>query len=43
MSHFGKREQLMLCIVVSLLLMSWAIKAYFTAHPAVPVAGQMKR
>jgi hypothetical protein len=29
-----KQEQLVLCVVLGLLLMGWAVKAYRTAHPA---------
>jgi uncharacterized membrane protein YczE len=33
-----KQEQLVLCVVLGLLLMGWAVKAYRTAHPtATPV------
>jgi len=28
-----KREQLVLCIVIGLLLVGWAVKAYRVAHP----------
>ena len=38
-SHLTKQEQLVLCIILSLLLTGWAVKAYRAAHPAVP-AGQ---
>jgi hypothetical protein len=34
-----KQEQLVLCVVLGLLLMGWAVKAYRTAHPTV-AAGQ---
>jgi hypothetical protein len=30
-----KQEQLVLCVVLGLLLMGWAVKAYRTAHPPV--------
>jgi len=28
-----KQEQLVLCVVLSLLLVGWAVKAWRTAHP----------
>jgi hypothetical protein len=28
-----KQEQLVLCVVLGLLLIGWAVKAYRTAHP----------
>jgi hypothetical protein len=28
-----KQEQTVLCVVLGLLLMGWAVKAYRTAHP----------
>jgi len=28
-----KQEQLVLCVVLGLLLLGWAVKAYRTAHP----------
>jgi hypothetical protein len=30
-----KQEQLVLCVVLGLLLMGWAVKAYRTANPPV--------
>jgi hypothetical protein len=30
-----KQEQLVLCVVLGLLLMGWAVKAYRAAHPPV--------
>jgi hypothetical protein len=30
-----KQEQLVLCVVLSLLLVGWAVKAWRTAHPSV--------
>ncbi len=35
-SRLTKREQLVLCIVLGLLLTGWAVKAYRTAHPPAP-------
>jgi len=29
-----KQEQLVLCVVLSLLLVGWAVKAWRTAHPS---------
>ncbi len=40
MNALTKQEQLVLCLVLGLLLMGWAVKTYRTAHPAArPVAG----
>ena len=33
MVHLTKQEQLVLGLVVALLLIGWAVKAYRTAHP----------
>jgi len=33
-----KQEQLVLCVVLGLLLMGWAVKAYRTAHPPAALA-----
>jgi len=33
-----KQEQLVLCVVLGLLLLGWAVKAYRTAHPPVATA-----
>ena len=35
-----KQEQLVLCIVLSLLLVGWAVKVYRTAHPAGSLSEQ---
>lgn len=43
MSYLGKREQLMLCIVLSLLLAGWAVKAYLKAQPVTAIAAPAKR
>jgi len=32
-SRLTRQEQLVLCIVLGLLLMGWAVKAYRTSHP----------
>jgi hypothetical protein len=29
------REQMVLCVILGLLLLGWAVKAYRTAHPPV--------
>ncbi len=34
MNALTKQEQLVLCLVLGLLLMGWAVKTYRTAHPA---------
>lgn len=33
MNALTKQEQLVLCVVLALLLMGWAVKAYRAAHP----------
>jgi len=35
MNRLTRREQIVLCIILGLLLTGWAIKAYRTAHPPV--------
>jgi hypothetical protein len=37
-----KQEQLVLCIILSLLLVGWAVKVYRTAHPAGSSAERQK-
>jgi len=37
-----RREQVVLCIIVGLLLTGWAVKAYRAAHPPQPVTEQAK-
>ncbi len=32
-NRLTKQEQLVLCIVIALLLIGWAVKAYRAAHP----------
>jgi len=32
-----KQEQLVLCLVLGMLLMGWAVKSYRTAHPSTQV------
>jgi len=34
MLRLTKQEQLVLCLVLSLLLVGWAVKAWRTAHPS---------
>ncbi|HHY86783.1 MAG TPA: hypothetical protein GYA07_14805 [Verrucomicrobia bacterium] len=38
MLRLTRQEQLVLCIVVGLLLVGWAVKAWRTAHPPEPAA-----
>jgi hypothetical protein len=38
MNWLTKQEQLVLCLVLGLLLLGWAVKAYRTAHPAAAPA-----
>jgi len=33
MNHWSKREQLVFCAVLGLLLAAWTVKAYRAAHP----------
>ncbi|MCB1128216.1 MAG: hypothetical protein KDM81_17110 [Verrucomicrobiae bacterium] len=42
MARLTKQEQLVLCCVIGLLLVGWAVKAWRTAHPpsTVPVAAR---
>ncbi len=37
-NRLTKQEQLVLCIVLGLLLIGWAVKAYRTSHPPVRAA-----
>ena len=32
-SRLTKQEQMVLCVILGLLLIGWAVKAYRTAHP----------
>jgi len=32
-----KQEQLVLCLVLGILLMGWAVKSYRTAHPPTQI------
>jgi hypothetical protein len=38
MNRLTRREQMVLCIIVGLLLTGWAVKAYRTAHPGIQAA-----
>lgn len=38
MNVLTKQEQLVLCLVLGLLLVGWAVKTYRTAHPATAAA-----
>ena len=42
MNRLTKQEQLVLCIVLGLLLIGWAVKTYRTAHPPASVADTLK-
>ena len=33
MVHLTKQEQVVICVIVGLLLVGWAVKTYRTAHP----------
>jgi hypothetical protein len=41
-NRLTKQEQLVLCVVIGLLLMGWAVKAYRAAHPPAQIAEQAK-
>jgi hypothetical protein len=41
-SRLTKQEQWVLCILFSLLLVGWAVKAYRTAHPPATASEQAK-
>lgn len=41
-NRLTKREQLVLCLVMGLLIIGWAVKAYRTAHPPALVAEPVK-
>jgi hypothetical protein len=36
MNVLTKQEQLVVCLVLGLLLMGWAVKTYRAAHPVAP-------
>jgi hypothetical protein len=40
MSGLTQREQLVLCVVLGLFLVGWAVKAWRTAHPPPPIVEQ---
>jgi hypothetical protein len=40
-SRLTKEEQTFLCVVIGLLLVGWAVKAYRTAHPASVAAQEV--
>jgi len=37
-NRLTKQEQLVLCVVLGLLLIGWAVKSYRAAHPPAPAA-----
>ncbi len=39
-AYLTKQEQWVLAMVLSLLLVGWAVKAYRTAHPNTPARSQ---
>jgi len=41
-NRLTKREQLVLCVVIGLLLVGWAVKAYRLAHPPAYVVEPVK-
>ena len=38
MGRLTKQEQLVICTILGLLLVGWAVKAWRAAHPPVPAA-----
>jgi len=42
MFRLTKHEQLVLCVVLSLLLVGWTVKAWRTAHPPAASNERMK-
>ena len=40
MNRLTKQEQLVLCIILGLLLIGWAVKTYRAAHPPAQSAAQ---
>ena len=42
MMHLTKQEQLVLCVIIGLLLVGWAVKTWRTAHPPPLAAEQVK-
>ena len=41
-NRLTKQEQLVLCVVVGLLLLGWAVKTYRAAHPPALVSEPVK-
>ena len=41
-SHLTRQEQLVLCIIISLFLTGWIVKAYRTGHPPVSSSAPAK-
>jgi len=37
-----KQEQMVLCVILGLLLVGWAVKTYRTAHPPTQAADQLE-
>jgi len=42
MLHLTKQEQLVLCVIIGLLLVGWAVKTWHTANPPPPAVEQVK-
>ena len=42
MVHLTRQEQLVLCIVIGLLLVGWAVKTYRTANPPPQTVEEVK-
>ena len=42
MGHLTKQEQLVLCAILGLLLVGWAVKTWRTANPPPPAVEQVK-
>jgi hypothetical protein len=35
--YLSRQEQIVLCLIIVLVLMGWAVKVYRATHPAAPV------
>jgi hypothetical protein len=40
--HLTKQEQTVLCVIIGLLLVGWAVQTWRTAHPPAPAMDQVK-
>lgn len=42
MRHLTRHEQMVLCVVIGLLLVGWAVKVYRQTHPRPALVGELK-